>query len=93
MSNLQHGIGGTTGLGPVTRGANHGGVTSNLRDEIKEVPVSVRAVGGKSLVTIVEVGSRSVKTLDGKLGEVEVRRTTGGVLLRSKEKRDEPKTP
>lgn len=57
---------------PFAVGTNQGSVTSNLRHKIKEIPVSIRAIGGKSLVAVVQVRSGSMKTLDRELGEVEI---------------------
>jgi hypothetical protein len=66
---------GLLGLGcfnPFAIGTNESSVASNLRHKIKEVAVSIRAVGGKSLVAVVQVRSGSMKTLDRELGEIEI---------------------
>jgi hypothetical protein len=46
-----------SGFNPLTGLTNHGGVASNLGNKIKEVAVSVWAVGRKTLIASVQVRS------------------------------------
>jgi hypothetical protein len=69
-------------LDPLAISLNHGGVASNLGDKVEEVTVSVRAISGKALIPGVEMRSRSVKTLDGKLAEAEIRRPRRREILK-----------
>lgn len=51
---------GFLGLGcfnPIAIGADQGSVASNLRHKIKEVAVSVRSIGGQSLIAVVQMRS------------------------------------